>query len=328
MATSETQVIDSILASRRAMLMGGSALAGLALMSMGGPKALAQSASMDTAILNFALNLEFLESTFYTLAASGSLPTFPTGTGGAGTGGSVTTKNGDNYSSCLVPFAIPAVNAYALEVALEERNHVATLQGALGANAVAQPNLDLLNSFYALGNAIGVPNFDPFANDYTFLLGAYIFEDVGVSAYHGAAPLIYNKSAVLPAAVGIHAVEAYHASLIRTTLFALDQSATPVGPAGTLQALTQKISNVRATFDGTASTSTPDDIGVMVTYTDSLEGGGAGSTYPAVTIVDADSNSLGWARTTTQVLQIVYASPASPPTPGGFFPNGLNGSIA
>lgn len=325
MANQETRAIDGILASRRAMIMGGSALAGLALMSMGGTEAVAQSASQDTEILNFALNLEFLEATFYTLAASGTLPNVPTGAGGSGTGGSVTTKNGSNYGSCRVPFAFPSVNAYALEVALEERNHVTTLQAALGSSAVAQPDLDLVNSFITLGNAIGVANFDPFANDYAFLLGAYIFEDVGVSAYHGAAPLIYNKTTVLPAAVEIHAVEAYHASLIRTTIFSFDQSATPLGPAGTLQSVTQKISGVRATLDGTASTGTPDDIGVMV-KTVALESGSA--TYPEVTILDGDSNSLGWARTTTQVLNIVYASSANPPVKGGFFPNGLNGSIA
>jgi hypothetical protein len=324
-ANQETQLLDGILASRRTMLMGGSALAGLALMAMGGPQAFAQSASMDTAILNFALNLEYLEATFYILAASGALPTFPTGAGGAGKGGTVVTKNSNAYATCKVPFSIPSVNAYALEVALEERNHVTTLQAALGASAVAQPNLDLYNSFIALGNAIGVANFDPFSSDYAFLLGSYIFEDVGVSAYHGAAPLIYDKVNVLPPAVEIHAVEAYHASLIRTTMFALDQAATPLGPAGTLQTLTQKISNVRATFDGTAKTGTPVDIGVMVRPV-ALESGSA--SYPEVTILDGDSNSLGWARTTTQVLSIVYASSTTPPTKGGFFPAGLNGSIA
>lgn len=326
MANNETQVLDGILASRRSMLaMGGATLAGLALATMV-PKAEAQSATLtDNDILNFALNLEYLEANFYTLAAAGTTidsSGIGIGAGTTTTGSSVVTVKPAGKAACKVPFTIPTVQAYALEVAVQERTHVTTLRTALGSAAVAQPNLDLYNSFITLGNAIGVANFDPFANDLAFLLGSYIFEDVGVSAYHGAAGSITNKATVLAAAAGIHAVEAYHAGLIRTTIFALDQAATALGPAGTLQTLTQKISTTRATLDGTAS-STPDDIGIK-NVTVPLQNSG---TYPATTIVDADANYQGWARTPSQVLRVVYATAGTGVSSGGFYPNGLNGTV-
>ncbi len=197
------------------------------------------------------------------------------------------------------------------------------------------PNIDLYNSFNTLATAAGIgPAFDPFASDANFLIGAYIFEDVGVSAYHGAAPLISDKVNILPAAVGIHAVEAYHAGLIRTTINGLDGG----GGTGPLSTLTQMISAARSSLanpDPTNPITTPfvtftgskaDDIGVSTTPV-ALNTGSA--TFSASTIVDCDQNSLGWARNTSQILAIVTGtSPSATVHQGVFFPNGLNGLIA
>jgi hypothetical protein len=327
MATLETQHLDEVIVnSRRKMLaLGGAALAGLAFAGVKLAEGQTAPAYTDSDILNFALNLEYLESQFYTLATAGKTID-QVGIGiGAGTattgGGTVVTKTG-GPTACLVPWTLPAIQAYATETAQEERNHVTFLRGALNTAAVAQPNLDLYNSFNTLAGVAGIAStFDPFANDLNFLVGAYIFEDVGVTAYSGAAPLI-TTPAYLAAAAGILGVEAYHAGLVRTSIFIAD----PTGSAG-LQGYTQKISATRMLLDGST---TVDDIGVGFQTTSTQP---AGTTNGAATIVDAQTGSPNYSktysRTTTQVLKIVTGSTNIPAAgakyTGVFFPAGLNG---
>jgi len=280
---------------RTAILFGGAALAGLAL----GSRAFGQSSSpSDADILNFALNLEFLEAQFYTLATTGMTldqAGISTKSGGGSAGGTVTVKSGAKVS-----FSTPSLQQFASEVAADEQNHVKFLQTALGSSAVAMPDIDLMNSFNALAMAAGLgATFDPFASEANFLLGAFIFEDVGVTAYQGAAGLITNKT-YLDKAVGIHNVEAYHAAGIRTRIFQAGAAA---------QSASQAIATTRAKLDATNT----DDIGVGVNGN-------------ASTIVDCDSNGMTYARNTSQVLSIVYGGGAAGKG-GAFFPSAMNGTI-
>ncbi len=342
MATLETQAVDAVLDNtrRRMLTVGGAALAGLALASYT-PKAEAALVQSDTDILNFALNLEYLEANYYNLAVYGvtidKLPT-PIAITGTGTAGTVVTKT----PFAKVPFTAGGlIQAYATETALEEGKHVSFLQSVLGSAAVAQPQIDLVNSFNTLAGATTPPigtSFDPFASETNFLIGAFIFEDTGVSAYHGAAPLITDKVNVLPAAVGIHAVEAYHAGLVRTSIAAEDAA----NSSTTLSGYTVAIANLRLALSVAAAgaTDTPSDIGLMTNATVTLEG--ASASYPAATLVDANSGtataplySIAQGRNYKQILSIVTAGNggAAPGTTvptykGLFFPNGLNGNLA
>ena len=346
MASLETQQLDDVIAGsrRRILTLGGAVLAGLAISSFTQVHA---AALTDADYLNFALNLEYLEANFYTLAASGQTIDQAglslTGTG-TGTAGAVTTKPG-GPAACKVPFTNTLVQGYATEIAQEERNHVTFLQSALGTSAVAQPAIDLFNSFNNLIKLLplGLSTFDPFANDINFLLGSYLFEDVGVSAYTGAAALLTSPTN-LDNAAGIQGVEAYHAGLVRTTIFALDQSAATLPanspyPPGTAIAAAAAISMLRATVDGSMSISGTakdgDDVGlgtqqVMLNTT---------SSFTATSLVDASTTgsinapgssgtagSLAFARTAAEVLAIVYAG-GTTTSNGGFFPAGLNGNV-
>jgi hypothetical protein len=261
-------------------------------------------APTDAEILNFALNLEYLESSFYHFAVYGTgIPAnLQTGVGSQGTvtGGS------------QVPFSDPIVAAYAKEIAQDELDHVNFLRTALGPAAVALPNINIsgtdpAGSFSTAARAAGIIGagavFNPYLDDINFLLGAFIFEDVGVTAYKGASPYISNK-AYLEAAAGILAAEAYHAGLVRTVLYSKGIQ-TP-------QVFTdvQDISNLRNALDHNGA----DDQGIQ------------GADSSVSNIVPLDSNGLAYSRTTGHVLNIVYGTTAAA-TSGLFFPSGVNGSI-
>jgi hypothetical protein len=185
---------------------------------------------------------------------------------------------------------------YAYEIAQDELNHVRFLRSALGSAAVPMPAIDLTNSFNAAASAAGIgSSFNPFGSFDAFLVGAFVFEDVGVTAYSGAAPLLTSKT-YLSAAAGIQAVEAYHAGEVRTLVLAA--GSTYVGYANQISAL-------RATL-----------------------GGGNETTLSATTIVACDpTNAIAYSRTLSEVLKIVYANGDSNVTSGGFFPSGMNGTI-
>ena len=172
------------------------------------------------------------------------------------------------------------------------------------------PTSAFSNAARAAGLIGAGQSFDPYANDEAFLLGAFIFEDVGVTAYKGAAPLLTNKL-YLEAAAGILAAEAYHAGLIRTILYRKGMQT----PAPTLDLIgaTEAISKLRDDSDNNAD----DDQGVR--------GTGTGLTGTS-NIVPTDPNGIAYSRTAADVLNIVYLNSGAVSS-GGFFPSGVNGNI-
>ncbi|MDB5689046.1 MAG: ferritin-like protein [Sphingomonas bacterium] len=284
-------------------LASAASFAGGLTFAAGATRADAQMAVTDPDILNFALNLEYLEAQFYSFAATGAGLANSDLTGSSGAQGAVTGGRKVNFSD-------PIVAQYAREIAADEVAHVKFLRAALGSAAVAQPAIDIgtdpNGAFSSAARAAGLvragESFDPYASDEAFLLGAFIFEDVGVTAYKGAAPLITNKT-FLEAAAGILAVEAYHAAIVRTTLYGKG-IATP-----SLRTSADAISDARDSLDGRSDL----DQGIS-------------PIGPASNIVPLDANGIAFSRTTGQVLNIAYLKNTAVDR-GGFFPAGVNGNI-
>jgi hypothetical protein len=268
----------------------------------------------DAAILTFALNLEYLEAEFYLRAATGNgLSTTDAGTSpGAVTGGAQITGLTTAQQNILN------------EIAYDEQQHVRFLRTALGSAAVSRPALDLTNSFNNLASAAGIgSSFNPFSNFNTFLVGAFIFEDVGVTAYAGAAPLISSAgiaSGYLTAAAGIMAVEAYHAAYVRTSLTA--QAITLGTTAYPYLGYANQVSALRATLGGGDETTLTVPTGTVPLTATTIA-------TPSSIVAATSANAIAYARTTDQVLHIVYGTGnGAGISKGGFFPNGLNGSIS
>ncbi len=147
-------------------------------------------------ILTFALNLEYLEATFYlTLATGSGLQAADMGSSpGAVTGG-----------LGKVSFALPGVQDLVNQLAADEQAHVqflrATLQ-SLSATPVDMPALNLA----ALG---------PVTNDAQFLAIARSLETTGTSAYEGGITYLTSNPAALTYAGQVHDTEGQHEGTLR-----------------------------------------------------------------------------------------------------------------
>ena len=243
----------------------------------------------DFDILNFALNLEYLEAEYYLRGVTGQTLDEATGTNLGGT-----VRGGRR-----VNFTNPVRRGFVEDIARNELAHVNFLRTTMGSRAIRRPTIDLDAGFQAVATAAGLSGFDPFADETSFYIGAYLFEDVGVTAYKAAASMIHDQQ-ILTSAAGILAAEAYHAGVIRSVLY-------KIGGQGISAA--NAISSLRNTLDG------PQELDQPLT----IDG--------RANIVPANENSIAFGRTPQHVHNIVYGTPQPGVRSGGFFPEGTNGRL-
>ncbi len=240
--------------------------------TVSGREALAQTTTTPaiTAVLNFALNLEYLEANFYLYASTGN--------------GLSSAQNLNGTAVQGAPTKLP-LDAYTLAVcqalAQDEVNHIADLQSAitaLGGTPIPQPLINL-----AANGAI--------TTQAQFLAAARQFTALGGSAYVGSAQFLVSNPTVLTTAGQILGAEGQHAGVL--SYLCVNQGVT--SPAIDAQDVPPSATN-----------------------------------YFTVSANEALSPS----RNTSQVLGVAYgvstAGTTTPPagvTMGGFFPNGVGGTI-
>jgi hypothetical protein len=253
-------------------------------------KSAATPAVKDEDIFTFALNLEYMEAEFYLRATTGK------GISDADAGSEAGRVVGGHEAN----FKEKAIREFVEELAENELAHVRFYRKTLGKSAVSRPAIDFDAGFKAAAKAAGLPaDFDPFADDMSVLLGGMLFEDVGVTAYAGAAPLLKKKEFV-EAAAGILAVEAYHMGMARSQLYMMGEKAWEAANA---------LSDARDKVDGERDK----DQGIQVNG--------------KANIVPSTPDAIAFRRTPQEVLHIVYLTEKKGVSKGGFYPNGMNGAL-
>ncbi len=146
-------------------------------------------------VLNFALNLEYFEASFYSYVVTGS------GLAASDMGAGAGTASG----GAKVTFATTAIQNIAMNLMTEEVQHVQFLRStiyAIGGTPVSMPSLNLA--------ALGAPT-----DDKSFIALARTVEGVGVTAYAGGAQYLASSVPALNYAAQILDVEAQHEGCLR-----------------------------------------------------------------------------------------------------------------
>jgi Ferritin-like domain len=254
----------------RASMLGAVAVGGtvpLLAATGGSPQAASDvPTSSDIDILNFLLNLKYLQAEFYTKATTGltlaelGVPISGVGNAGPTTGG----------QAVQLTFADDPRDI-AVQIARDEQRHVRVLRTLLGANAIAKPEINL--------DALGLVS-----SLKLFMWRARQLEDLGLSAYDGVASLFESKAA-LGTATRIALVEGQHTGYMRFFAF--------------IAGFGSPIIDSHDVLPPTSGTN----------------------------FFSGDNLSLAVVRTSSEVLAFLYHNNTSGTMSGGYFPQGVNGTI-
>jgi len=266
--------------------------------------------AMEVDILNFALNLEYLEGEYFNGALYGEgIDKFdPSLSGGGPPPIGIELANLD-----------PATRDIVQQFGLQEVGHVRIIRETVK-KAIPRPQLDLRVEVWAkfFEEALGyrlIPPFNPYENSVNFVLSVYFLPYMGLTGYVGANPNLTSPTAKRLVA-GLLGVESGQDAVIRHWLY--ERSNLKVYPYPiTVAEMTAKISILRNILGKTGIV----DEGVIVPKELGAEGRVSGN------ILSADPNSLSYSRTPRKILRVLYGT-GNESIAGGFYPHGANGRTA
>ncbi|MED6211507.1 hypothetical protein PIB30_074389 [Stylosanthes scabra] len=267
------------------------------------------SPKSDIELLEFSLNLEYLEAEFFLHGATGRGiddvdPELAQG-GPLPIGGNKAVL--DAFTRDII-----------LQFGYQEVGHLRAIKRTI--EGFPRPLLNISKEVFAeiVDSAFGKslqPPFDPYANVINFLLASYVIPYVGLTGYVGANPKLQNAT-FKKLVGGLLGVESGQDAVIRAMLY--DSGHLQVHPYEvTVATFTDRISSLRNKLGNEGLRD--DGLGVP------RLGGTVGRTFGNVLAGDRDS--LAYGRTPQEILRIVYGG-GDEHVPGGFFPWGAHGRIA
>lgn len=265
----------------------------------------------DIDALNLVLNLEYLLAQFESAAVATAVPADRlTGNGLAG----VAVR-----AEAALSFSDTALRSIVQEMANDNRNHLLPIRNVIGALSIRQPLIDISVSatapFSILMQQAGVvaagATFNPYASEENFLYAMFFLKNVSVATYRGLTSTISNR-VVVQNFTGLLGAEAIHLATIRSYLYARGATSQRLRDNADRIATFQNGLNGGGVFQGVSPRSRTTAV--------------SATPITVANTVPAQSDGAVGGRTAGQLLNQLYLTNTAT-TSGGFFPEGVNGTI-
>nr|XP_043640070.1 desiccation-related protein PCC13-62-like [Erigeron canadensis] len=267
------------------------------------------SLKSDTNLLEFPLNLEYLEAEYFLFGALGK---------GLDSVQPDLADGGPSPIGAKQANLSPLIKDIILQFGYQEVGHIRAIKSTV--KGFPRPLLNLSTEAFAtvINNAFGSPlspPFDPYANDINYLISCYIIPYVGLTGYVGANPKLRSPvSRKLVAS--LLGVESGQDAVVRTLLY--ERKREKVVPYEmTVAEFTNKISQLRNKLGNKGLKDEGLTVPIKLGAEKNIEGN----------VLAGDEDSLAYGRTPEEILRIVYGS-GNEKMAGGFYPKGGDGAIA